>query len=259
MNIPPPLHRFPRGVRGFTLIELLVVIAIIAVLASLLLPALAGAREKSRGIACVNNLRQMGIAIHTYAGDHDDRLVPAEYHVGNGAPYEESWVTLLVNGGFVSAPRKTNYNTLAGGSSVFQCPAGLPKVYEFNPTSRGDTEGAKAYPFKSESTGTKFYVDCWYGLNAGLGNAEHSPFSRFPGDEGSRELNRLGKLVSASQTPAAFDGWWILNGKDERINARHARATRSQLLFLDGSARSFATFKIPSVQNTNDTEIRWRL
>src|SRR5690349_21136525 len=66
------LHRF-----GFTLIELLVVIAIIAVLAAILFPVFAQARESARQTQCASNVRQLGLAMRMYVTDHDEVWFPS--------------------------------------------------------------------------------------------------------------------------------------------------------------------------------------
>jgi len=234
----------PRLVRPFTLIELLVVIAIIAILASLLLPALSRARDSGTALDCMNNQKQLTYAIFMYTGDSDD------YYPINGtnnwsAPYGGiSWDDLL--SGYDGRPSLDRDNAssdndmkaaalnydIHGPHSVYQC-ASYENSEALSYGSIKAIQRAYSLSFYSTTFGPRNQALGISGRDESRPAGQSRNPSRAIAMTEQNQGNMLGRWTPALDYPPAFRNRFTIGGQETR-NAPHYRGRRANFTFADG-------------------------
>jgi prepilin-type N-terminal cleavage/methylation domain-containing protein/prepilin-type processing-associated H-X9-DG protein len=144
--------------RGFTLIELLVVIAIIAILAAILFPVFAKAREKARQSSCLSNVKQLGLAILQYAQDYDEVLPKNRIYNASAAAYNILWYPTATNMGLIGPYIKNH--------QIMFCPSATSRVYGYSQYLGGYYDGSRTVSLGAVAVPTQTvaladsYADC---------------------------------------------------------------------------------------------------
>lgn len=179
---------------GFTLVELLVVIGIIALLISILLPALNKARRSAATVQCSSNMRQIAIAIVGYSVDNRGRLPPTYVAAGTVYPSGWYWPNELVR--LKYAPQPNSYTTGGLGTTrlglktIFVCPEGDLTIDSDTSTLKlslaGHPTDGRNFLANKNDTGEQLVIPTWYQLNGKAtatitrrGGAKSTPFVGF--------------------------------------------------------------------------------
>ncbi|MFI5382450.1 MAG: type II secretion system protein [Tepidisphaerales bacterium] len=253
-----------KSLKAFTLVELLVVIGIIALLVSILLPALNAANEAARTTACLSNLRQIGQAFAAYASDHKGYVVPLAYDAGSLMPdtnnYRESWTTILVAGKYLTYP-SAGMNAVPSVPNVLSCPSSLKEFISGTSVNGAAVAGVPASRIDAIGQ-SHFRTGSWTPLKAGLVTySSYAINGTSDRDEGlpcryyypsnPNPLPKVTDVHESSRFVIAFDGVaFILTHNANRLNARHKNRHVTNLLFFDGHADSYRTSGIPGGEGT---------